>query len=29
MKSQKGTLKKSQQMLAENLHEMPPIENIQ
>ena len=29
MKSQKVTLKKSQKLLAENLHERPPIQNIQ
>ena len=29
MKSQKGTFQKSQKLLAENLHERPPIQNIQ
>ena len=29
MKLPKVTLKKSQKMLAENLHERPPIQNIQ
>ena len=29
MKSQKVTLQKSQKLLAENLHERPPIQNIQ
>ena len=29
MKSQKVTLQKSQKMFAENVHERPPIQNIQ
>ena len=29
MKSQKVTFQKSQKLLAENLHEIPPIQNIQ
>ena len=29
MKSQKVTFQKSQKLLAENLHERPPIQNIQ
>ena len=29
MKSQKFTLQKSQKLLAQNLHERPPIQNIQ
>ena len=29
MKSQNVTFQKSQKLLAENLHERPPIQNIQ
>ena len=29
MKSQKVTFQKSQKMLAQNIHERPPIQNIQ
>ena len=29
MKSQKVTFHKSQKLLAENLHDRPPIQNIQ